>query len=292
MKKKILEVLLGSLKAKIVTSIVAVSLVGGVATVGVIYKNSIDQSTKKEVSFESKSEDLSKESEDKVDEKEVETLDNNEQAVDTKTSTNESEEQNATSSNEGGNNGDSVVTSNDSSSKQGGTTKGNEVKTESSVNPTSGNGANNAVNAAPTQPTKPVINVGIDWTMTNKLNNLVVEYTATYKGIKKSELTEIAKQVSLSQISTSDAINKISSMSWEEEGTNINTYLSPTIQKISTYSIGCTKFNVTGDTSPEDISLNNRFNLGQFGAVFAYRNSDNSLTITSLGCQFVLSAKS
>ncbi|QLY81481.1 hypothetical protein [Clostridium intestinale] len=295
MRKRILEVLLGSLKAKIVTSIVAISLVGGAVTADVIYKNSIDQSNKKEVSLESNLEDISKETKENIYEKEDETLDNSGKATEEKASTNESEDQKVTTSNEGGNNGGSAEPSSGSSSNNGGTTnssKGSEAKNESSVNPTSGNGTNNAVNTAPTQQTKPVVNVGIDWTMTNKLNNLVVEYTATYKGIKKSELTEIAKQVSLSQISTADAINKISSMSWEEEGTNINTYLSPTIQKIATYSIGCTKFNVSGDISPEDISLNNRFNLGQFGSVFAYRNSDNSLTITSLGCQFVLSARS
>ncbi|WP_315107921.1 hypothetical protein [Clostridium intestinale] len=133
MRKKILEILLGSLKAKIVTSIVAISLVGGAVTVGVIYKNSIDQSTKKEVSLESNLEDISKETKENIDEKEDETLDNSGKATEEKALANESEDQKGTSSNEGGNNEGSAEPSKDSSSSQG-------VNTNPSNNTNSNNG--------------------------------------------------------------------------------------------------------------------------------------------------------
>ncbi|QLY81504.1 hypothetical protein [Clostridium intestinale] len=45
MKKKILEVLLGSLKAKIITGVVATLIVGGIVTGGVIYNNKINNIT-------------------------------------------------------------------------------------------------------------------------------------------------------------------------------------------------------------------------------------------------------
>lgn len=45
MKKKILEVLLGSLKAKIITGVVATLVVGGITTGGVIYNNKINSIT-------------------------------------------------------------------------------------------------------------------------------------------------------------------------------------------------------------------------------------------------------
>jgi len=45
MKKKILEVLLGSLKAKIITGVVATLIVGGIVTGGVIYNNKINSIT-------------------------------------------------------------------------------------------------------------------------------------------------------------------------------------------------------------------------------------------------------
>ena len=202
MRKKILEILLGSLKAKIVTSIVAVSLVGGAVTAGIIHKNSIDRSTKKEVSFESKSEDLSKESEDKVDEKEVETLDNNEQAVDTKTSTNESEDQNATSSNEGGNNGGSAESSKDSSSNKGGntnTSNNTNSNNGSTVAPSSGGNSNSGNTSTPPKQTnpeppkqEPVRASGIDEELTKKLNSEdIIPY---YEAMKSDPRTDIMIQ--------------------------------------------------------------------------------------------------
>lgn len=45
MKKKILEVLLGSLKAKIITGVVATLVVGGIVTGGIVYNNKINNIT-------------------------------------------------------------------------------------------------------------------------------------------------------------------------------------------------------------------------------------------------------
>lgn len=137
----------------------------------------------------------------------------------------------------------------------------------------------------------PKVQVGIDTALTNKLHNLVIVNTADYKGIKRSEFIELARQVSLGKIDTANAIGKISNTSWEENGTNIDRYFSSEVQKVTPFNVKCTKFNVPGNTSAEDISLNYSFNFGDFSEVFAYRNSDNSVTITSLGCQFVVSPK-
>lgn len=156
MKKKILEILLGSLKAKIITSTVAILLVGGVATAGIVYKNSIDQSTKKEVSLESNSEDTSKKVEKNVDEKEDETLDNSGKATEEKALTNESEDQKGTSSNEGGNNVNSVASSNnDQVSNNSDSNKNVNTNTGESNNSSDLGGQTNEPNTS-NQPKPPV----------------------------------------------------------------------------------------------------------------------------------------
>ena len=82
--------------------------------------------------------------------------------------------------------------------------------------------------------------------------------------------------------------NKISSMVWKEKGSAIDPFYSDDLKQISTFNVKCSKFNVSGSLSADDIMSRYTFNLGQFGVAFAYRNSDNSLTIVSLSSDFML----
>ena len=146
----------------------------------------------------------------------------------------------------------------------------------------------------PTEPTTespqtPQIVVGIDWNLTNTLKSMVVDHTTTYTGIKKDELTEMSKRVALGEQSENTIINKINQMTWEESGTLIDSFLPSEIGKITPFDVKCTKFTVDGTMLAENISSTCNFNLGQFSSVFAYRNSDNTVTITSLGASFMVS---
>ncbi|WP_034849845.1 hypothetical protein [Clostridium hydrogeniformans] len=220
------------------------------------------------------SNDKAKEIKEKVYSKKQEDSKEKEKSSNNVNGTNSNSENNKPSNNGSSNSGNNGSSNNGSGNSNNG-----------SGNSNSGNGSENKPKPQP----QPSVKVGIDWNLTNKLNTLVVSNTETYKGIKKETLKDLAKQVALGNISKDQAVNKVSGMSWEENAQKIDPYLPGESRKITPFDIRCSKFNVSGNATAEDISMNYSFNLGQFGAVYAYRNKDNSVTITSMGCQFALS---
>jgi hypothetical protein len=287
MRKKILEILLSSLKAKIVTSIVAISLVGGAVTVGVIYKNSIDQSTKKEVSLESNLEDISKETKENIDEKEDETLDNSGKATEEKASTNESEDQKVTISNDGGNNGGLAEPSKDSSSSQGGninpSNNTNSNSAGSSNNEGSSNNGGNPIPSQPTQSTPAPIQVGIDNGMTSQLRSLISTaqgYTGTKVGDFRSKTSNLANG-SISE----DSIKSLLYTSWQEDLTGKYPGASG-VYNIEITKVDAYKITMSSSMTAADVTLSNKQPKGTFSDMVAYRNSDGSYSIACIGISF------
>ncbi|WP_156946307.1 hypothetical protein [Clostridium akagii] len=135
-------------------------------------------------------------------------------------------------------------------------------------------------------PTPKPVQVGIDSNLTSQLQYLIVSGTESYTGVQKNTFINIAQQVALNQKTSSEAISQISSMNWVEDSKNINKYASGGNCKIETYNVRCNKFNVSGSESATAIAKN-QFDVGQFDDVYAYRNADNTVTITTISVNFI-----
>ena len=132
--------------------------------------------------------------------------------------------------------------------------------------------------------------VGIDDKITSILYNYICESTSTYNGVKSSELKALTRKVALGEISESNAKNTIESMKWKENANSIDINYPNEVKDISTYEVNCTRTIVPGNLTGEQIAQNYNFNLGQFSDIIAFRNSDNSITVTSVSCSLLISS--
>lgn len=285
------------IKAKIITGVVAITLVTGTIAGGVyLYNNATkgndssltqqentDNSKEEREDTENKEGEIVQNTENENKEENVENVENKdsedkdkEDVVTPETpttgGTDSSSDGNSNNSEKPNNNGS---TSNSGSSNNGGTSSNGGSSTPQPPKPTP-------------QPPKPSVNVGLDTDLTNELNKMNIQYTATYLGVKKGEFTELAKQVALGNKSTSEVINIISNMTWDEKASSVDSFYPSKVTNVTTFDVRCNKFTVDGNMSASDISAKNQINLGPFGAVFAYRNSDNSVTVTSLSSNFMV----
>lgn len=157
--------------------------------------------------------------------------------------------------------------------------------TNNSTNDTTNNKVESSNNT-----NKEEVVVGIDNKITSILYNYVCESTSTYNGAKSGELKSITRKVALGEISESNAKATIESMKWKENANSIDVNYENGVKDISTYEVNCTKTVVPGNMTGEQIAQNYNFNLGQFSDIIAFRNSDNSITVTSVSCSLLISS--
>lgn len=138
------------------------------------------------------------------------------------------------------------------------------------------------------QPQQPKINVGIDDSISQQLRNIFLVNTRSYNGCKRNEFSNLTRQVALGQLSAESAKEKISAMRWNENANSVDPYYTNENRTVIAANVKMDKITVP-NMSAEEISNTVHVNVSEYSEVFAYRNSDNTITVTTFACNFVLS---
>lgn len=269
---KLKEILLGTTKAKIISGIVAVTVVGGATGGTIYYKSNVNKSDNNSRVVVEEKKDQNLELASNLEEIKQEDIKREDEVKQPEEIKKQEEEKNEEQSKK--------------EDKKQEVKKQEETERQPVTKPISERPSTPNEQTKPSEPAKPIV-VGIDWDLTAQLRYYVCEETVTYTGIKKDEFSNITEQVCLDKMSCDEAISKISAMRWSEEGNNISPGNASGMKKVEPYNARCKKFNVPGDMSAANISKNYSFNLGQYSQVFAYTNSDGTKTITSLSVRFM-----
>lgn len=143
---------------------------------------------------------------------------------------------------------------------------------------------NNIVSNSTTQTQTQTVQPGIDEDMTNQLISYCLNGSELYSGCKKSEFNGLIRSVALGSLTEADLISRVSNMTWQENARAINKYAQDVTGTISTFNVECKKSTYSGDTSAQTIASSGNISLGQCADIVAFRNSDNSITVTSFSC--------
>lgn len=130
-----------------------------------------------------------------------------------------------------------------------------------------------------------ITNVGIDEELTEQLREYIVYHTSDYTGVKVNDFNSIMFQVADGTLSKDDAISNLKKMEWKEDSNKIDKYYHG-VGTVSIYAAQAEKFTVPGGKTVKEITKEYRssFKLGTFDNLVAYRNADDSITITSISC--------
>lgn len=293
-KAKIIELLTGTLKAKIITGVVAAMVFGGAVTGSIIYKNNTQKNSQKENSFVGKGDEKITGDESKieaVDEKITDDEVTNSNKNDSKS--NEAVED--TSKSNSSNNEKGTTTNNQESSNGGGISNGGGNSNSggsSTPTPTPQQPAQTPQQPTqpqqPQQPQQPTYTVGVDSSMTSKIRALFTNSQA-YSGIKVSEYKNMTVSLANGSISESSIGNLVNNQ-WQEDLTGKFPGVSGncTVKVIKANAV---KFNMPSNMEPADVSFSGKAARGNFTDVVAYRNSDGTYTISSIGINFGIIAQ-
>lgn len=140
----------------------------------------------------------------------------------------------------------------------------------------------------PPQQPQHKVNVGIDDSISQQLRNIFLANTRSYNGCKRDEFSNLTRQVALGQVSAEGAKQKIASMRWNENANSVDKYYPSENRSVVASNVKMDKVTVP-NMSAEQISNTVHVNVSEYSEVYAYRNADNSITITTFACSFVLS---
>lgn len=130
-----------------------------------------------------------------------------------------------------------------------------------------------------------ITNVGIDEELTEQLREYNVYHTSGYTGIKVNDFNTIMFQVADGILSKEEAISNLKKMKWSEETNSVDPNFYG-IAPVGIYAAQVEKFNVPEGKTVKEITkeYSSNIKLGSFDNLVAYRNADNSITITSISC--------
>lgn len=130
-----------------------------------------------------------------------------------------------------------------------------------------------------------ITNVGIDEELTEQLRNILVYHTSTYVGVKYNEFNDIMFQVADGSLSKEEAMENIKKMTWRDE-TNTIDYNYHGVGTVGINAVKIEKFNAGVGKTASQIAKEYRQYMrpSTFDNLVAYRNSDDSITITSIYC--------
>lgn len=123
--------------------------------------------------------------------------------------------------------------------------------------------------------------------MTSQLQSLVCSGTVTYIGKQKSNLSNITQEVAQGRITCAQAIAQINAMTWVEPANKIDPLLTSANKTVQPFNTLCTQFTVSGSSTVASSLNNHHINLGDYDQIFAYKNANGTITVTTLACQFM-----
>lgn len=137
------------------------------------------------------------------------------------------------------------------------------------------------------QPQQTGYTEGYDASMTQQLYNCLISNTRLYYGAQCGTFDGILNSVATGSMSTSDAVNKINSMSWQEDAHSVNACYPNTTATVTAYGTKCVQ-KTFGNVDYLTIAENFYTAIGTYANVVAYRHSDGSITVTTLATQFMV----